>query len=165
MLLNPNGVGAAGASMLIDLNIINARIPLGGELFEGGVSIEEGKIIKVGKTARLPRSDETVDAMGLILLPGLIDAHVHLRDMGLSFKEDFYSGTSAAAAGGFTSVLDMPNTQPITDSLETFTEKTEQARNKLLVNVGFFAAFPEELNAFAPLAEAGAIGFKVHMAR
>ncbi|MGD0550898.1 MAG: amidohydrolase family protein [Candidatus Bathyarchaeia archaeon] len=87
--------------------ITDVRLILGQELVEGGISIRDGQIEKLSKTAHLPKSDKTINGKGLIALPGLIDAHVHLRDMELSYKEDFSSGTLAAAAGGFTTVLDM----------------------------------------------------------
>src|SRR5881227_3517777 len=64
-------------------------------------------------------ADETLDALGLIVAPGFIDLHVHLREPGQAYKETIASGTAAAAAGGFTSVCAMPNTVPINDSAET----------------------------------------------
>ena len=70
-------------------------------------------------------------------MPGLIDEHVHLRDEGKAYKEDFASGTAAAAAGGFTTVLDMPNNDPVTMSVGNLTEPHGIAQRKILVNVGF----------------------------
>lgn len=76
--------------------------------------------------------------MERISLPGLIDVHVHLRDMGQEHKEDFYSGTCAALAGGFTTVLDMPNNKlPIT-SLPRLEEKINEARKKTVCDIGFY---------------------------
>jgi dihydroorotase len=78
------------------------------------VLIKDGKIAKVGKN--LKGEGEVVDATGLLVTPGLIDLHVHLRDPGQEYKEDIVSGTLAAAAGGFTAVACMPNTSPVNDN-------------------------------------------------
>lgn len=76
--------------------------------------------------------------MGQISLPGLIDVHTHLRDMGQSQKEDFFTGTSAAIAGGFTTVLDMPNNKiPIT-TYDRLNEKMKEARKKIVGDIGFY---------------------------
>ena len=79
------------------------------------ILVEEGTIREVGKGLKAPGA-ETIDAKGMLVVPGLIDMHVHLRDPGLEYKEDIVSGTRAAAAGGFTSVCCMPNTKPVNDS-------------------------------------------------
>lgn len=80
---------------------------------------------------------EVVDAQGQYLLPGVIDTHVHFREPGLTEKADFYTESRAAAAGGVTSVVDMPNTKPQTTTMELLEEKKQIARQKSLVNYGF----------------------------
>ncbi|MBI1249155.1 dihydroorotase [bacterium] len=82
--------------------------------------------------------DETVYAYGMTLLPGVIDAHVHMRDPGLTSKEDLRSGSRACAKGGITTFLDMPNTIPGTVSQKLLEEKLTLAANKSIVNYGFF---------------------------
>ncbi|MEM3737633.1 MAG: dihydroorotase family protein [Candidatus Bathyarchaeia archaeon] len=148
---------------MVDLNLLGAKVYLPWGLFDGGVSIDEGRIVKVGKEAHLPESSRVENLNGLVLLPGLIDAHVHLRDLELAFKEDFHTGTCAAAAGGFTTVLDMPNTKPMTDSREHLKEKMATASSKIIVNVGFYASFPADLRLMTDLAVEGAIAFKGHL--
>lgn len=148
---------------MVDLNLVNAKMCLPGRLFEGGVSIDEGKIVKVGKETNLPKSSRIDNLGGLLLLPGLIDAHVHLRDLELAYKEDFYTGTCAAAAGGFTTVLDMPNTKPITDSGERLKEKIATASTKIVVNVGFYATFPPEVKMMGGIVDEGVVAFKGHL--
>lgn len=123
--------------MTVDVNITNAKLFWRRELVDGGLSIDKGRIIAVGKEPNLYDSDVTINAKGMLCLPGLVDIHVHLRDLELSYKEDFVSGTSAAAAGGFTTVVDMPNTRPTTDRLSLLEEKIRIASSKILVNVGF----------------------------
>src|SRR5258706_15910713 len=77
------------------------------------VLLRDGRVAQVG--AKLKGADETFDARGLIVAPGFIDLHVHLREPGQFHKETIASGTAAAAAGGFTSVCCMPNTKPVND--------------------------------------------------
>ncbi len=144
------------------INILNAKILLNHGLYEGGINISFGKIKKIGKKTNLPKAEETIDCKGLIALPGLIDSHVHLRDLNLSYKEDFYTGTCAASAGGFTTVLDMPNTVPPTDSIERLKEKIELAKNKIVVNVGFHVLPPKNPNEIDKMVKLGAKSFKLY---
>ena len=99
----------------------------------------------------------------MLVLPGLVDGHVHLRDMKLSYKEDFMTGTAAAAAGGFTSVIDMPNSLPPTDSAERLRERAARASGKILVNVGFHAAALDDKDAAYAMKSAGAFSMKLYL--
>ncbi|MDA4123168.1 MAG: amidohydrolase family protein, partial [Thaumarchaeota archaeon] len=85
-----------------------------------------------------PSAERIIEADGLHVLPGIIDPHVHFRDPGPSKKEDFASGSQAAAAGGVTCVLDMPNNEPPTRDAKTFKAKAEVARSKAVVDFGLF---------------------------
>lgn len=101
--------------------------------------------------------------MGTIRLPGLVDAHVHLREPGYEHKEDFYSGTAAALAGGVTILLDMPNTLPPTATAEIFQEKSRRAAAKAVCDVGIFVgATSNYLDAYLPVAEQ-ACGLKIYV--
>ncbi len=101
--------------------------------------------------------------MATLRLPGLIDAHVHLREPGYSHKEDFYTGTAAALAGGVTTVLDMPNTNPPTDTPERFAEKAALAAAKAVCDVGLFVgATTDKLDAYLPIAQR-ACGLKIYV--
>jgi dihydroorotase len=146
-----------------DFNIVGVKIYRDGELSEGGISIASGKILKIGKESALPAAGQVVQGNGLIALPGLVDVHVHLRDLELSYKEDYLSGTSAAAAGGFTTIVDMPNTRPVTDSAERLKEKISIAQQKIIVNVGFnvVPSSLEEVDKAKDLA----IGYKINMVK
>lgn len=95
---------------------------------------DEGKIAKIGHNLQ---ADEKIDLRGALVLPGLIDPHVHLRDPGSTQKEDFFTGTSAALAGGVTTVLDMPNNPIPTISQPRINEKMQIAAKKAVCDYGF----------------------------
>ena len=82
---------------------------------QADVLMEDGKIVKIEEKIT-DRVDRVLEARGLTVTPGLVDMHVHLRDPGLTYKEDIHTGCGAAVAGGVTSLLCMPNTNPVTDS-------------------------------------------------
>lgn len=101
------------------------------------VLIEGGRIAAVGAAAHA-RADEVVDADGLHLMPGVIDDQVHFRDPGLTHKEDLRTGSRACAAGGVTSFLEMPNTDPQTVTVEALEEKLALGARLAVVNYGFY---------------------------
>jgi dihydroorotase (multifunctional complex type) len=149
--------------LIVDSVLTNAKAYLGGQIIDCSIALEEGKIEKIGRETQMPSADEKVNLHGLLVLPGLIDEHVHLRDEGKAYKEDFASGTAAAAAGGFTTVLDMPNNDPVTMSVGTFRNRIGIAYRRTLVNVGFYSEFPKKLSDIADIAAEGARGFKLFM--
>ena len=97
--------------------------------------VTDGVVKELGKGLAVPAGAQMVDAAGLIVTPGLIDMHVHLRDPGLEYKEDIVSGTKAAAAGGFTSVCCMPNTKPVIDNKTVASYVVNKAREQGVANV------------------------------
>ena len=112
----------------------------------------------------MPPARETLDATGLHLLPGAIDVHVHFRDPGYPQKEDWASGTAAAAFGGVTTVFDMPNTVPPTGTREVLAAKHEIAAAKAHVDFGLYGLLGEDTIEHVPaLIEGGVIGFKLYM--
>lgn len=144
------------------LLIKNAHIIGAGEPFDGDILVCDGKIAAVG-AVNDDGSCEVIDASGLVAAPGLIDLHVHLRDPGLTYKEDIVSGCRAAAAGGVTGVAAMPNTRPATDSAEVLkyiSEKAEDADAKVYpVAAATEGLRGEKLNDFEALSAAGACAF------
>ena len=124
--------------------ITNATIVEGGERFKGSLLIEDGIIADIAREGNIqPRwlSDSGIDetnAEGMLLLPGVIDDHVHNREPGLTHKADMDSETRAAAAGGVTSVFDMPNVVPQTTSLKLLEERYRMAGEKCHVNYAFY---------------------------
>ena len=150
--------------MIADSVLTNARAYLKREIVDCSIAIEAGKILKIGKETHMPKSDEKADLHGLLVLPGVIDSHVHLRDEDKAYKETFLTGTAAAAAGGVTTVLDMPNNSPLTDNVEALRNRMQLAKRRILVNVGFYSAFPAETEENARIVAEGAVGFKLFMA-
>lgn len=149
--------------MPLDLTLHNSRVYTRRGLIEAGIAIDNGRIVKIAKETNLPRAATTIDLKGKLALPGLIDSHVHLRDQQLACREDFQSGTKAAAAGGVTSVVDMPNNRPLTMSVETVRERMRLAESHVFVNVAFNSAFPTNVNEIRGIVEAGAVGFKLYL--
>ena len=95
----------------------------------GDLLLRDGRIAKVGEDLfqHMGEAEEVLDCAGLVAAPGLVDMHVHLRDPGLTYKEDLFSACRAAAAGGVTSLLAMPNTRPVMDSPELVRDLLERA--------------------------------------
>lgn len=101
----------------------------------GDIHIREGLIADVCLNGNRETDEEVIDAAGLWVLPGLIDMHVHLREPGFEYKEDITSGSRAAAAGGITTVVCMPNTNPVNDNPSVTRYIVEKARHKALIRV------------------------------
>ena len=150
--------------MIVDSVLTNAKAYLNKEIVDCSIAIEDGKIFKIGKEPQMPNADDKTNLRSMLVLPGLIDVHVHIRDEGKAYKEDFYTGTAAAAAGGFATVLDMPNNDPVTMSAETLRNRMRIAERKSIVNIGFYSEFPNDIGEAAGIAAEGAVGFKLFMA-
>jgi dihydroorotase len=107
--------------------------------------------------------EEVIEAGGQLVLPGLIDSHVHFREPGGTHREDFFTGTLAALAGGVTTILDMPNTQPPTDSRERLAEKATLAAGKAVVDYGFYLGATESNVEEAAAASDAVAALKLYM--
>lgn len=149
--------------MIVDLVLTNVKAYVKKEIVDCSIAIENGSIHKIGRETQMPSADERINLKNLLVLPGLIDVHVHLRDEGKAYKEDFFTGTAAAAAGGFTTVLDMPNNEPVTMSAESLENRMHIAERRVLVNVGFRSEFPTSLDEIDDILAKGAAGFKLFM--
>jgi len=127
------------------------------------VLIEDGIIAAVGAGLK-DKADETIDASGKLVTPGLVDIHVHLRDPGLEYKEDIISGTRAAAAGGFTAVACMPNTKPVNDNKAITRYIVEKAEKEGVARVFPIGSITkglagDTLSEMGDMKEAGCYGF------
>ncbi len=138
----------------------DAKIPTPEGVKSCCIVVRDGKID--GLVSSPPASVEAVyDAKGALALPGLIDMHAHLRDWEYGYKEDFASGTASALAGGFTTVVDMPNTKPPVDTAQLLRRRIIDASQRIYVDVGFYAFPTKGLEEVKRLADTGALGFKV----
>ena len=122
--------------MPVDLKVINGQVVLPEATHRMGIAIDGGRFVALGLEANLPEARQTIDAAGLHVLPGLIDGHVHFRDPGYTYKEDFGTGSMAAICGGVTTVIDMPNTNPPTQDEPTIKQKIEIASSKAYCDFG-----------------------------
>ena len=127
------------------------------------VLIEDDKIAKVGANIK-DTADEVMDVAGKIVCPGFIDMHVHLREPGQEAKEDFASGTKAAAAGGYTTVATMPNTNPVVDTAAMVRSLQKRAEEAAVVHVEIIGAVTkgqkgEEMAEVGDMTAAGAVAF------
>ena len=146
--------------------IHHATIVNEGRSFTGSVVIEGEQISEVVEGDARPSSvcDEEIDAHGWFLLPGVIDDHVHFRDPGLTHKADMATETAAAAAGGVTSFMDMPNCNPQTTTLEALDRKFADAATKCVVNYSFyFGATNNNADLLARLDKTHVCGVKLFM--
>ncbi|KAA6314574.1 Allantoinase [termite gut metagenome] len=149
--------------------IKNALIINEGRSFQGSVVIEGEKIVEILEGKQEGGSacgvyEETIDAEGCLLLPGVIDCHVHFREPGWTYKADISSESKAAVAGGVTSVMDMPNTNPQTITVDALNKKFNEMGNKSLVNYScYFGATNDNYTEFKYLDARRVCGVKVFM--
>ena len=137
-----------------------------GSVFDGSIVVEGKDILTITEGNKRPELsvDETIDASGCFVLPGIIDDHVHFREPGLTAKADIDTESQAAAAGGVTSYFDMPNTVPQTTTLEALDEKFQLAARKSHVNYSiFFGATNDNSHLFPQLDKTRIPGIKLFM--
>ncbi|GAB0096063.1 Allantoinase [Sergentomyia squamirostris] len=154
----------------MDSLYVSTRILVDGELIDGGILVsDQGKIRDIFTTTSQINSwiyqngsTEIVDYGDLIIMPGLVDSHVHINEPGRSEWEGFWTATKAAAAGGFTTIADMPlNSIPPTTTVENLKAKTSVAHGKCFVDVAFWGGLlPDNAASLLPLVQNGVIGFK-----
>ena len=150
--------------MHYDLILKNGTLVTPKKTFKADIAVKNGKIANIGKLKKSDTADDVYDACGKHILSGIIDAHVHFRDPGLTEKEDFRTGSMAAAFGGITMIADMPNTLPPTSNVEYFNEKVSIAKEKSCIDFSLFALLSgDNLSQIEGLKKAGAIGFKVFL--
>jgi dihydroorotase len=153
-------------SPAVDLLLRGGRVidPASGIDEVRDVVVAKGKVAAVGSRPSAGKGTRIVDAEGMLVLPGFVDLHTHLRAPGREDEEDIDSGTRAAAAGGYTSVFAMANTEPVVDTAPLLCGLIETARAQAVVPVGFFAAVTRgleglRLTEMGALGRAGAVGF------
>ncbi len=146
--------------------ICNATIVNNGESRVGSLLVSGDRIEAVYYCSEMPQLEdcEVVDAKGAYLLPGVIDDHVHFREPGMTAKADMHTESRAAAAGGVTSVLDMPNVVPQTTTVERWRERSDMAQGRMHVNYAFFiGATNDNLNEILAMPAEEYPGVKLFM--
>ncbi|MBN2518696.1 MAG: dihydroorotase family protein [Candidatus Altiarchaeota archaeon] len=144
---------------MVDLLVKGGRVVTPRGVIDASIAIENGKILKILKSG-LPKAEEVLDVQGKYVLPGLIDPHVHFREPGAEYKEDLKSGSAAAAAGGVTTFLDMPNNKPSITTAKLLEEKRRLAEKKCSVNYGFhFGATNENLREIEKVENIASVKF------
>ncbi|HEY6202494.1 MAG TPA: allantoinase AllB [Candidatus Limnocylindria bacterium] len=150
--------------MPVDLVIRNGTVVTGDETFAAGIAIDKGRIVAVATENYLPPALKDLDAGGMYVMPGLIDAHVHFRTPGLEHKEDLTTGSIGAAVGGVTCVLDMPNTVPLTASSAIVALRQRLIAESSYVDVMLVGVLiPDNGGEIVPMAESGVVGYKVYL--
>ncbi|MGH7828774.1 MAG: dihydroorotase, partial [Candidatus Binatia bacterium] len=133
-------------------------------LVQADIGVTKGKIAAIAGPDSLPVGTTVIDATGKITIPGVIDTHTHHREPGFTHKEDLTTATKAAAAGGVTVSVGMPNVNPPTTTVERFTNLIEAGKSKAIVDFNHnpSATVPEEIPG---LAAAGCLAFKIFMVK
>ncbi len=146
-----------------ELVIEDARVPFGDEIVTCSIGIDEGRITRI---AKILKGEQAYDARDRLVLPGIIDSHVHFRDMGQEEKEDWLTGSRAALYGGVTTVVDMPNTDPPTFDEESFRVKLTVAQNRSMVDFAVNGGVSDNLKRLPVLWRRGVLAFgEIFMAK
>lgn len=146
--------------------IKNGTVVSSSGMEKADVLIEDGKIKAVGKAATEAAKNngaDAIDATGLFVLPGAIDIHVHLREPGAEHKEDWKTGSMAAAHGGITTFFDMPNNAKMITTAELAKEKLARAKEKSIINFGIYGGIDLQKGELAGMREL-VVGYKLYMA-
>jgi dihydroorotase (multifunctional complex type) len=142
------------------VRISGGRVMVRGQLLLADVLVDGEQIASILAPTEASDATETIDATGKVVLPGIIDTHAHTREPGYTHKEDFLTASMAAAAGGVTTMVDMPNVEPPTDTVSAYLDKRALAERKSIVDWGHWAA-GTKVDEIPRLAEAGVTGFKI----
>ncbi|HDN76189.1 MAG TPA: allantoinase AllB [Acidilobales archaeon] len=147
-----------------NLVVRNGTIVTPDGIYQADIVIEEGVIREIGKNLSKPSGFEVIDAKGMLVLPGIVDEHVHMREPGLEYKDDFTHGTMAAAAGGVTTVIEMPNTLPPVENSRILRNKAALLSKKAYVDFALTGVLHDaNIHEFEDMLSEGAVGFKVFL--
>lgn len=147
-----------------NLLVRNGLIVTSEAMFKADVKVVDGKIVSIGEGLSNEGVDEVIDAKGMLVLPGVVDEHVHMREPGLEFKDDFTHGTKAAALGGVTTVIEQPNTLPPVEDSKTLLAKAKLLEGKAFVDFALYGVLHDSnVHNFEDMISSGAVGFKVFL--
>ena len=139
--------------------IRNVRILREGRLENAEILIENGKFVRIAKSCEVSAVDRVIDGHQMAAIPAGIDVHVHFRDPGANYKEDWYSGSCSAACGGITTVLEQPNTVPAVTDRESFIIKRKLAERRSIVDYGINGGVFNNIDRLPELWKEGAVAF------
>jgi len=140
----------------VDLIIKNGKIATVHGVYEGGLAIDNGKIVAIAKSPDLPDASRAIDAKGKIVMPGVVEDHVHAW-----WYEDYHRCSRAAAAGGITTMIDQPINVPPTTSAEAIEDKKRKVENDSIIDYAIYGGVtPESVDEIPAMHRAGAVGFK-----
>jgi len=144
----------------VDLIVKNGTVVSSDATFPADLAVADGKLVAIAARGSLGLTAvEELDATGLHVLPGVIDGHVHFREPGLEYKEDWRTGSTAAVHGGVTTVIEMPNTKPMVDSPQAVEIKRRLAEEKSYVDFGIIGLLVQDsVPAIKSMAAAGVVG-------
>jgi len=148
----------------LDLVVKGGQVWTPGGMLRADIAIDHGKIAVICSEAAVPAAAKVIDAQGHVVIPGLVDTHTHHREPGFTHKEDLTTATQAAAAGGVTLTVGMPNVNPPTNTLDRFKDVIEISKKKAIVDFNHnpSGTVPEEIPR---LADAGCLAFKIFMVK
>jgi dihydroorotase len=148
----------------VDLIVRGGEVWSPGGFVQADIAVNQGKVVALGRPPFFPEADRVIDAAGKVIIPGLVDTHTHHRDPGFTHKEDLTTATQAAAAGGVTLSVGMPNVNPPTTSVELYRDLIEMSKKKALVDFNHnpSGTVPDQIPR---LAEAGCLAFKIFMVK
>ncbi len=148
----------------VDLVIRGGTIVRSDGSFDAGIAVDHGRVVGILSDELLPESRQVIDARGKIIMAGIIDTHVHMRVPGKEEREDAITGGMAAAAGGVTTFLDMPNTVPPVNCADVLNAKKDLLSSKALVDFGLYGGDGEtNIQHIPELAQAGAVALKTFL--
>lgn len=148
----------------MDLVVKGGEIWTTAGFIEADIAIKQGRIVALARPSTLPEASSVIDAKGKVVIPGLIDTHTHHREPGFTHKEDLTTATQAAAAGGVTLSVGMPNVNPPTTTVERYREVIEISKKKAVVDFNHnpSGTVPEQIPG---LTQAGCLAFKIFMVK
>lgn len=148
----------------MSLLVRNGLVVLPSGVFRWDVKIVDGVVVEVGRDLPASGVDEVLDVKGCYVLPGVVDEHVHMREPGLEYKDDFEHGSKAAIKGGVTTVIEHPNTLPPVENASRLTSKAKLLESKAYVDFALLGVLHDgNVHEFEDTLAAGAVGFKVFM--
>ncbi|MBN2437787.1 MAG: amidohydrolase family protein [Deltaproteobacteria bacterium] len=151
-------------SMTNDVNIVGGLIVTAEGSFVGAVGVQGQTISYIGPGHDIPASRRTIDAHGCLVMPGMVDSHVHVRAPSFAHREDFESATAAAAAGGVTTLAEMPVSDPPASDADALRTRVRHAAEHARIDFCFYGgAGADNLDAIPALADSGVVGFKTFL--